>query len=781
MSKVSVIIPYLKGQAYLEDCINSVMEQNLADYEILVISDKDGDDVPESVMKKENVVVYDAMTELSETVKKRNVEKAIEWKEYCLGFRLEKVMLDYAEKGQKTPSEKEVLQQLEKEWEETETYPYGVAVCRNLGIEKATGDYVYFLDCDDYLLEGALQRLVDLAEEKDALITTGNKYSSWFRPISFNFEKAQQETFIEGIQQMKGQVLQERFIEMFSAQHLLINRKFLLENQIVFDQEMMFLPDMRFCVQALKLAGDRMWVDGDSLYVWRHRNDKIHLPALCQIEKNYRAIEFAATHSESKKMLSKEDLLSYMLERYMVKFAMKKFPGRLKGDAAISFTKAMQKMPEWKKILKEYRFMQRVQLNYIRKGKYRLARYAVKYNHWRNKKKGLIGSRIQWYRVLERHIFKKMPIRYDWVLFESFFGKSYSDSPKYLYEYLQKTRGDKYRYIWTLNKKSEALSKTGKHKRCKMNSLRYVYYTARAGYRIFNVRQPAWCTKRPEVTFLETWHGTPLKKLVFDVDDLHSASQNHKTLFYKHSREWNYLISANPFSTDVFERAFAYDRDKILEYGYPRNDVLYAENRDEIAAEVKKELGIPEGKRVLLYAPTWRDDQFYDKGKYKFTLALDLARLQKEFGDDTVVLLRTHYYIADILDLSEYEGFVFNGSQYEDVSRLYLASDICMTDYSSVFFDYANLKRPLLFFVYDYDSYADEIRGLYIDMEKELPGPILHTNDEVVEALRDMDAVTEKYKERYEEFYERFCSVDDGHACERTIEKVFGERENAEK
>lgn len=412
-------------------------------------------------------------------------------------------------------------------------------------------------------------------------------------------------------------------------------------------------------------------------------------------------------------------------------------------------------MPDWKKIMKEYTSTERRALTIARRGKFRMALPFFKLFRWQKKKKGLLGSRIQWYRQLEKHIFKKMPLRQDWVFIESFFGKSYSDSPKYLYEYLQKTRGSKYRYIWVLNKKSKDLAKSGKHTRVKMNSLRYVYYASRCGYRIFNVRQPAWNTKRRGVVFLETWHGTPLKKLAFDMDDITSASQNHKTLFYKHAREWNYLISANRFSTDVFERAFVYDRDKILEYGYPRNDILYAENRDEIAAEVKKELGIPEGKRVILYAPTWRDNQFYDRGKYKFTLALDLGRLQKEFGEDSVILLRTHYYIADILNLTEYEGFVYNGSQYEDISRLYLISDICITDYSSVFFDYANLRRPILFYAYDFDEYADEIRGMYMDMEKELPGPILRTNDAVVEALHNMDAISETYKARYEEFYNR--------------------------
>jgi CDP-glycerol glycerophosphotransferase len=83
----------------------------------------------------------------------------------------------------------------------------------------------------------------------------------------------------------------------------------------------------------------------------------------------------------------------------------------------------------------------------------------------------------------------------------------------------------------------------------------------------------------------------------------------------------------------------------------------------------------------------------------------------------------------------------------------------------------------MLFFVYDLDSYADEIRGIYFDMEKELPGPLLHTNEELVKALKNMDEITEHYKERYDEFYERFCNIDDGHASERIIETVFGERE----
>ena len=211
----------------------------------------------------------------------------------------------------------------------------------------------------------------------------------------------------------------------------------------------------------------------------------------------------------------------------------------------------------------------------------------------------------------------------------------------------------------------------------------------------------------------------------------------------------------------------------MLKYGYPRNDILHRPDKDKIAADIKKKIGIPEDKKIILYAPTWRDDEFYEAGKYKFTLKLDLEKMRRELGDEYVVILRTHYFIADKIDVTGMEDFVYNLSKYDDIAELYLISDILITDYSSVFFDYANLKRPMLFFTYDLDKYRDVLRGFYIDMEKDIPGPLVFTTDEIIDSVKNIEAVSEKYADVYDTFYERFCGWEDGHASENCIKEVF--------
>lgn len=264
-----------------------------------------------------------------------------------------------------------------------------------------------------------------------------------------------------------------------------------------------------------------------------------------------------------------------------------------------------------------------------------------------------------------------------------------------------------------------------------------------------------------------------LKRLVFDLEDINSATPKYKKITYKQSRSWDYLIAANKYSSDIFKRCFIYDK-IMLETGYPRNDILHWDNKEEIANELRDRLGIPKDKKTILYAPTWRDDEYYTKGQYKFSLKLDLQLMREELGDEYVILLRTHYFIADSIDITGLEDFAFNFSKYDDISELYLISDYLITDYSSVFFDYANLKRPMLFYTYDLEKYRDVLRGFYIDIEEELPGPLLFTTEEIINAIKNIDDITEKYKDKYDVFYEKFCAWEDGQASRKVANAVFG-------
>lgn len=358
-------------------------------------------------------------------------------------------------------------------------------------------------------------------------------------------------------------------------------------------------------------------------------------------------------------------------------------------------------------------------------------------------------------------------------MFESFLGKQYSDNPRAIYEYMKEHHPD-YTMYWSVDPRfKEGFEKAG-IPYINRFSVKWLFLMATARFWVTNSRMPLWIPKPKQTIYLQTWHGTPLKKLAADMEEVlmpGTTTEKYKQNFYQESRNWDYLISPNRYSTEIFRRAFRFDK-QMIESGYPRNDILYRPDREQIAQDLKRKYHLPEGKKVILYAPTWRDNQYYQKGRYKLDLHLDLGRLKEEFGNDYIVILRMHYLVAENFDLAAYKGFAFDFSKHEDISELYLISDLLITDYSSVFFDYANLKRPMIFFAYDLDEYKDVIRGFYFDFEKHAPGPIVKTMDGVIEAIRkssEADVETPQFKA----FYERFCSLEDGHASERVVNEVI--------
>jgi CDP-glycerol glycerophosphotransferase len=301
----------------------------------------------------------------------------------------------------------------------------------------------------------------------------------------------------------------------------------------------------------------------------------------------------------------------------------------------------------------------------------------------------------------------------------------------------------------------------------------YYRLLAQARYIVANTHLPS-CFRRAEgQTVLQTWHGVGTKKIGLDMGAVHFANKSYvENIRNGESDQWDYLVSPNPFTSPILRRAFAY-RGHLLETGVPRNDIFHRADRDARALAVKQRLGIEADRKVVLYAPTWRDNLFDGPGRYRLDLRLDLYEAVRKLGDDYVLLFRKHSNIVDRLPLGE--GAVIDASDYPEVQELLLATDVLISDYSTLMCDFANTGRPMLFYTYDLANYRDVLRGFYFDFEDEVPGPLITDEADLVAAIADADAIRAEYDAKYRAFAERFCAWDDGRATERVVDAVFGE------
>lgn len=261
--------------------------------------------------------------------------------------------------------------------------------------------------------------------------------------------------------------------------------------------------------------------------------------------------------------------------------------------------------------------------------------------------------------------------------------------------------------------------------------------------------------RRPGQRVLQTWHGTPLKRLAlhrpgFDV--------RRALAVLKESRRWNVLLAQNPYGAGILRTAYAFGRRPIWVEGYPRNDVLVTGS----GSATRAALGIDPAERVLLYAPTWRDD------RSEIVDFLDLAELAA--AADAVVLVRGHSRTLQP-GADAHGPRVIDVTGYPDVSQLLLAADALITDYSSVMFDFSVTGKPMYFFTPDIEHYRGELRGFYFDLAAHAPGPVVRTASELVAALAA--APSADHAARYAAWRARFNARDDGHAAERVVARIL--------
>ncbi|MFD8785805.1 CDP-glycerol glycerophosphotransferase family protein [Kitasatospora sp. NPDC059599] len=367
---------------------------------------------------------------------------------------------------------------------------------------------------------------------------------------------------------------------------------------------------------------------------------------------------------------------------------------------------------------------------------------------------------------------RREPLR-EAVLYDVFGGRGYADSPRAVHAELIR-RGALLEHLWVVDD-AQADVPSGVAP-VRIWSPEWYRALATCRYLVGNTHFPDFLERRPGQVVVQTWHGSLLKRIAHDVENPWLADHGYLEALDRETPQWSLLLSPSPFATPILRRAFRY-AGEVLESGYPRNDVL-ARPDPRTAADVRRRLGVPDGKRIVLYAPTWREDQRRDDGDgFRLDLRLDLDHARRLLGRDHVLLVRPHAHVREPLPGTG-DGFRYDCGDYPDPQELLLVADVLVTDYSSIMFDFAITGRPMYFFTYDLEHYRDTLRGFYFDFEPNAPGPLVPTSTGLLRALRELAdsgaALPPGYAERYRRFRAAHCALDDGGAARRVVDRMLG-------
>lgn len=357
------------------------------------------------------------------------------------------------------------------------------------------------------------------------------------------------------------------------------------------------------------------------------------------------------------------------------------------------------------------------------------------------------------------------------VVFESGLGRNYSANPRAIYEEMMSRGLDKEYKIYWLCITPDSLEIPGNCTKLERGSWKALKKMQHAAFWVMDGRQPGFMTKNPNTKYIMTWHGTPLKKLALDMDDVVMAGnkgiEHYKAVFWSNVRRWDYLLAQNQYSAEIFRNCFDF-RKKMLKVGYPRNDVLVNNNNPEYINMLKDKYKLPKDKKIILYAPTWRDYEQYGRCRSLFMPHINFDVVYRNLKDEYIMIVKYHYFVADHLDWTRFRGFIRNIDT--DIKELYLVSDYMVTDYSSTMYDYSILNRPMVFYPYDLDKY-DSARGFYEDYFETVPGPVAYTTDEFIDIFKNHHDFSQ-YDEKYAAFKKKYNHLDDGKASARVVDEI---------
>jgi CDP-glycerol glycerophosphotransferase len=363
---------------------------------------------------------------------------------------------------------------------------------------------------------------------------------------------------------------------------------------------------------------------------------------------------------------------------------------------------------------------------------------------------------------------RRRPVDENLAVYAAYWASAFACNPAAIYQEAVRSRPN-VRGVWVINEKHADRIPPGTDYVIE-GGMAYYRAIARAKYLINNVNFPDDIVKRPGTVHVQTQHGTPVKSMGMDLQRYPTAAagMNFQRLMRRAAR-WDYLVSANHYSSQVWRQAFPGVTFEVLEAGYPRNDRLVRATAADVG-QARASLGIAPDATVVLYAPTFRDWQ-----PEVLDPPLDLERFSAVLPEGAVLLVRGHYWTTDHERLRPLidRGAVRDVSAHPSAEDVQLAADVLITDYSSIMFDYANLDRPIVIYAPDWKTYVRE-RGTYFDLLAEPPGVVETTEDGLIDAVRSGRYRSADAAALRAAFRERFCAWDDGHAAERVVQRVFG-------
>lgn len=348
------------------------------------------------------------------------------------------------------------------------------------------------------------------------------------------------------------------------------------------------------------------------------------------------------------------------------------------------------------------------------------------------------------------------------IVFINFQGRGYGDSPKYIAEEILRQLLP-YDLVWLVYDMNEYFP--SRIRKVKYYSLKSRYELATARIIISNTKTRLPYIKKKSQYYIQTWHGG------FGVKYIEKDAEQFLPPQYVLDSKYDssitdLILSGSEFQTKVIQESFWYDGE-ILKMGVPRNDVFFGYT-DTFVSQLKKKYGIENGPKIVLYAPTFRDDDSVNA--YQLNATMLLQTLKEKTGEEWILIIRLHPKIANFKGLFNYNSRVLDGSGYADSQELLVLSDLLITDFSSMMMDFAIMKKPVLLFITDLEDYVNKCRRIR-PLFYELPFILNRSNEELCHAICSFDS--EEYLNRLENFMTmHFHSYDDGNASMHVVERI---------